>query len=74
MKNIEERLSQTESEIKSNKVHIRFPIKTIPGIRPILGAVILGEIGDIKRFASLLVLVLMLPTLSQANTKALTIE
>jgi transposase len=26
------------------------PIETIPGIGPILGAVILSEIGDIKRF------------------------
>ena len=26
------------------------PITTIPGIGPVLGAVILGEIGDIRRF------------------------
>lgn len=52
MKNIEEQVAQTEAEIKSIMDRLHSPITSIPGIGSILGAVILGEIGDIKRFAA----------------------
>lgn len=50
MKFIEQQVSDTETEIKAIMAKLNSPIMTIPGIGPILGAVILGEIGDIRRF------------------------
>jgi len=52
MKFIEQQVSDTEKEIKSVMDRLNSPITTIPGIGPTLGAVILGEIGDIRRFDS----------------------
>ena len=50
MRFIEQQVSDTEEEIKAIMDKLNSPITTIPGIGPILGAVILGEIGDIRRF------------------------
>lgn len=52
MKFIEQQVSDTEAEIKALMDKLNSPITTIPGIGPILGAVILSEIGDIRRFDS----------------------
>ena len=52
MKFIEQQVSDTEREIKSIMNRLDSPITSIPGIGPTLGAVILGEIGDIQRFDS----------------------
>ena len=52
MKFIEGQVSETEAEIKAIMDDLNSPITTIPGIGPTLGAVILGEIGDIRRFDS----------------------
>lgn len=48
---IEKQVKETESEIKRLLEVINSPITTIPGIGQILGATILGEIGDISRFS-----------------------
>jgi len=50
MKFIEQQVKDTETEIKSLLSKLNSPITTIPGIGPVLGAVILGEIGDINKF------------------------
>ena len=50
MRFIEKQVSDTEAEIEALMTKLNSPITTIPGIGPILGAVILGEIGDIHRF------------------------
>lgn len=47
---IEKQVKETESEIKRLLEVINSPITTIPSIGQILGATILGEIGDISRF------------------------
>lgn len=52
MKFIEGQVSDTEAEIKTLMNKLNSPITTIPGIGMILGAVILSEIGDIRRFDS----------------------
>ncbi len=44
IKEVEEKMIQTLTEANS-------VITTIPGVGPILGATIVGEIGDIKRFS-----------------------
>lgn len=51
MKFIEQQVKDTEKEIKELLAIIKSPITTIPGIGPVLGAVILGEIGDISKFS-----------------------
>ena len=50
MRFIEKQVSDTEAEISAIMEELNSPITTIPGIGPVLGAVILGEIGDIRRF------------------------
>lgn len=45
-------INRYEVEIKSEMEKIQSPITTIPGIGSVLGAVILSEIGDIRRFAT----------------------
>lgn len=50
IKYIELQVKDTESEIKRIMVKLVSPIATIPGIGKTLGAVILGEIGDIAKF------------------------
>lgn len=52
MKFIEQQTRDTEAEIASLMASINSPITTITGIGPVLGAVILAEIGDISRFQS----------------------
>jgi len=52
MRFIEQQVSDTEAELSAIMGNLNSPITTIPGIGPILGAVILGEIGDIRRFDS----------------------
>lgn len=52
MRFIEKQVSDTEAEIAAIMEKLNSPITTIPGIGPVLGAVILGEIGDIHRFES----------------------
>lgn len=49
---IEKQIKETEVEIKKILKLINSPITTIPGIGEILGATILGEVGDISRFSS----------------------
>ena len=52
MKFIERQVKDTECEIAAIMDTLQSPITTITGIGPVLGAVILGEIGDITRFSS----------------------
>ncbi len=47
---IEIQLKQCEEQMDQLLIVLDTPITTVPGIGPILGATILGEIGDIKRF------------------------
>jgi Transposase and inactivated derivatives len=50
IKYIESQVKDTETEIKCIMQALAAPIMTIPGIGKTLGAVILGEIGDITKF------------------------
>jgi transposase len=50
IKYIETQVKDTEAEIKRIMTTLASPITTIPGIGKTLGAVILGEIGDIAKF------------------------
>lgn len=52
LKFIEKQISDTEHEIKEIMNTLHSVIETIPGIGPINGATILGEIGDIHKFSS----------------------
>lgn len=52
LKFLEKQITDTEKEIKKIMNDIDSVIETIPGIGPINGATILGEIGDINKFAS----------------------
>lgn len=52
MKFIEQQVRDVEREIKTLMDKRASPITSITGIGPVLGAVILGEIGDISRFSS----------------------
>ena len=47
---IEQQAAGVEKEIKARMEKLASPITTITGIGPILGAIILSEIGDISRF------------------------
>jgi len=47
---IEQQVADTEKQIKALMDQLASPITSITGIGPVLGAVILGEIGDISRF------------------------
>lgn len=49
---LETQIKQTEDEIKQLMNSIDSVIETIPGIGPITGATILGEIGDIHKFSN----------------------
>lgn len=49
---IEGQIATVEQEISILMGKINSPITSIPGIGPITGAVILGEIGDISRFSN----------------------
>jgi len=50
IKYIESQVKDTEAEIKRIMDNLNSPIQSIPGIGAVTGAVILGEIGDIRRF------------------------
>lgn len=50
MKFIESQAKDTEKEIKTLLEKLQSPITTIPGIGPILGAIIISEFGDISKF------------------------
>lgn len=47
---LERQLVELEAEIEQYLLKMNTPITTCPGIGSVLGAVILGEIGDISRF------------------------
>lgn len=70
IKFIEDHIAELEIEISSLLKKLNTPIETIPGIGPILGAVILSEIGDITRFKDASKLVAFAgidPTVSQSG-------
>jgi transposase len=48
---IEKQVSDVESQMSELLEKIKTPITTIPGIGDVIGATILGEIGDINRFS-----------------------
>lgn len=50
IKFMEDHIAELEIEISSLLKKLNTPIETIPGIGPILGSIILSEIGDITRF------------------------
>lgn len=49
---IESQVETVEAEIEELMIKIDSPITTIPGIGPVTGATILGEIGDISKFSN----------------------
>ena len=49
---LEDQIKQTENEIEQLMASLDSVIETIPGIGPVLGATILGEIGDIHKFSN----------------------
>ena len=49
---VEEQISQLDDKIAELLNKLNSPITTIPGVGTVIGAAILSEIGDIKRFAS----------------------
>lgn len=49
---IEKQVSDVEKQISVLLEKIKTPITTIPGIGNVIGATILGEVGDINRFSS----------------------
>lgn len=49
---IEKQVSDVESQMSELLEKIKTPITTIPGIGNVIGATILGEVGDINRFSS----------------------
>lgn len=50
IKFVEDHIAELEQEISNLLKKLDTPIETIPGIGPVLGAIILSEIGDITRF------------------------
>ncbi|HML34167.1 IS110 family transposase [Sporomusa sphaeroides] len=49
---IEEQVNEIEQQIKMLLEKLNSPITSIPGIGTVIGATILGEIGDISRFSN----------------------
>src|SRR5699024_12331361 len=49
---LETQIKQVEDEIKQLMDSIDSVVETIPGIGPVTGATILGEIGDIHKFSN----------------------
>ncbi len=49
---IEKQMEALELGIKAYMAKLDSPVTTIPGIGPVYGAVILSELGDIRRFPS----------------------
>jgi len=52
MNYIEQQVADTERQIKAIMDTLASPITSITGFGPVLGAVVLGELGDISRFDS----------------------
>ncbi|MBP1044271.1 IS110 family transposase [Vagococcus sp. BWB3-3] len=52
LKFLEKQIAEVEQEIKDIMTSLHSVIETIPGIGPINGATILGEIGDIHKFSN----------------------
>ena len=50
IKFIDNQVKKCETKIKELMEKINFPITTIPGVCPVLSAVIISEFGDISRF------------------------
>jgi transposase len=50
IKFIESQVDEIEQEIKKAMAVLNSPITTIPGIGNVIGAVILGELGDVNKF------------------------
>lgn len=50
VKFIEDQVKECETKIKELMTKMDSPITTIPGIGPVLGAIIISEFGDISRF------------------------
>lgn len=50
VKFIEDQVKECETKIKELMTKMDSPITTIPGIGPVLGAIIISEFGDINRF------------------------
>jgi len=50
IKFIESQVKDVEAEVEAIMANLQSPIMTIPGIGKVLGAVILGEIGEVDRF------------------------
>ena len=51
-KRIEKHIERIDAQLKKHMTKLKSPLLTIPGISETLGAIILGEIGDIHRFHS----------------------
>jgi transposase len=49
---IEKQVDELEKQMSNLVDKLNSPLLTIPGIEPVTGATILGEIGDIERFSS----------------------
>lgn len=49
---IETQVESIEEEISTIMTKLNSPITTIPGIGPVIGTTILGELGDISRFSN----------------------
>ncbi|MDR2022040.1 MAG: IS110 family transposase [Hungatella sp.] len=49
---IEKQVSDVEKQMSELLVKIKTPITTIPGIGDVIGATILGELGDVSRFSN----------------------
>ncbi|OJG84393.1 transposase [Enterococcus saccharolyticus] len=49
---LEEQIKRTEEEIAQLMASLHSVIETVPGIGTVLGATILGEIGDIQKFST----------------------
>jgi transposase len=52
IKFVESKVEEIESEIEKVMTAVNSPITTIPGIGKVIGAVILGELGDVNKFES----------------------
>ena len=49
---IEKQVESIKEDMSTIMTKLDSPITTIPGIRPVIGAIILGELGDISRFSN----------------------
>ena len=49
---VEIQIAKLDQEIEAYMDSLQSPVTTLPGVGPVFGAIILAEIGDIKRFPS----------------------